>query len=209
MGRSNGVVADPISVIAANFPGRALPPIPSSPPLVPQGGSNLSSAAWAAIVAALSGGAAVATWAGVGRDKVDKSELDAANASLTTANATITSLNSEKSALDSTITARNAEIASLGTQITNLGDSNTALSQQLIHVQNAATVQLTATQPRLRTIEVELASERTKNAITACASWKPKWVPSRKNWRRWALLFWRRWALLFPAARCLRCLRVI
>jgi len=168
MGRSNGVVADPISVIAANFPGRALPPIPSSPPPVPQA-SNLSSAAWAAIVAAVAGGAAVATWAAVGRDKVNKSELDSANTSLTTANATITGLNSDKTALNASITTKNAEIASLGTQITTLGSTNSALASQLVDVQNAAIVELSATHARLRTIEVELAAVRTSNAIAASA----------------------------------------
>ena len=166
MGRSNGVVADPISVIAANFPGRALPPIPSSPPPVPQA-SNLSSSAWAAIVAAVAGGAAVATWAAVGRDKVDKSALDSANSSLTTANATITGLNSDKTALNASITTKNAEIASLGTQITALGSTNSALASQLVDVQNAALVELSATQARLRTVEIELASELTKDAISA------------------------------------------
>ena len=55
IGRYNGIVADPIAVIASNMP----LPIPSTPPAAPQAGTGISSRGWVAIIAAVAGGAAV------------------------------------------------------------------------------------------------------------------------------------------------------
>ena len=174
LGRSNGVIADPISVIASNLPA----PLPTNPSLprptpAPQA-SNLSSSAWAAIVAAVAGGAAVATWAAVGRDKVDKSDLDAANASVTTLtsqNSTLTSeistLTSQATTLNGQITTANSTISSRDAQIIALAATSTDLANQLVAAQNIALIELSALEAQLAAIQIQLATEQSKAVIAA------------------------------------------
>ena len=166
MGRYNGVVADPLTMIASNFP--SLPPgVPTPMPTpAPQAG-GMSSGAWVAIIAAVAGGAAAGSWFLARRDQVDESELTAANASLADANSRVSNLNSQISTLNSSIADKNTEIAGLNTQITSLGNTNAALTGQLVDVQNAATAELGAALARLRAIEIELGAEQTKNAVAA------------------------------------------
>ncbi len=167
LGRSNGVIADPISVIASNLPA----PLPTNPSVprpapAPQAGS-LSSAAWAAIVAAVAGGAAAATWAVVGRDKVDKSELDAANASVTTLTGQVSTLTSQASTLNGQITTANSTIASRDAQIIALADTSTDLANQLVAAQNIALIELSALEAQLAAIQIQLATEQSKAVIAA------------------------------------------
>ena len=167
LGRSNGVIADPISVIASNLPA----PLPTNPSVprpspAPQAGS-LSSAAWAAIVAAVAGGAAAATWAVVGRDKVDKSELDAANASVTTLTSQNSTLTSQISTLEGQITTAASAITSRDAQIVAVAAQSQDLANNLITLQNIARVELSALEAQLAAIQIQLSTEQSKAVIAA------------------------------------------
>jgi len=166
LARLNGVVADPISVIASNLPA-PLPTFPSLPPSPAPQASNLSSSAWAAIVAAVAGGAAVATWAAVGRDKIDKSDLDAANASVTTLTSQVSTLTSQASTLNGQITTANSALASRDAQIIALAASSSDLANDLITAQNIALLELSALEAQLAAIQVQLVTEQSKTSIAA------------------------------------------
>ncbi len=171
LGRANGAVADPISMIASNLPD----PLPAGlPPAPAPQASGMSSGAWVAIIAAVAGGAAAASWVLAGRSKVDESALDAANstiAGLESTNAglsaTIASLNSDVASLTSDIAGLTSDIADLNSQISGLVGTNNALAADLVTARNLAAVELSALESTLRSIQIALTAEQAKAAIAA------------------------------------------
>ena len=167
IGRYNGVVADSISLIASNLPGPVpAPSFPSANP-APQAGTGLSSGAWVFILAAVGGAAAVAAFYGGRAGQADEGALDAANALLDAANASLTDANATISTLSGQIADLADDITGLDVQIAALGNTNTALSEQLIDVRNAARIEINAVTSQLRSVEIEFAAEQTRNAILA------------------------------------------
>ena len=108
IGRYNGIVADPIAVIASSMPTS----IPTSLPAAPQQGSGMSNAAWAAIVALVAGGAAVGVYFAGRSGMVDEGDLNTANSTISTRNTQITALNSQITDLNAKIAARLTLLAS-------------------------------------------------------------------------------------------------
>jgi len=108
IGRYNGIVADPIAVIASSLPTS----IPTSLPAAPQQGSGLSNGAWASIIALVAGGAAVGAFFAGRSGTVDEGALTVANNTISTQSTQLTSLNSQISDLNATIATLNSQIAS-------------------------------------------------------------------------------------------------
>jgi hypothetical protein len=108
IGRYNGIVADPIAVIASSLPTS----IPTSLPAAPQQGSGLSNGAWASIIALVAGGAAVGAVFAGRSGTVDEGALTVANNTISTQSTQLTSLNSQISDLNATIATLNSQIAS-------------------------------------------------------------------------------------------------
>ena len=127
IGRYNGIMADPIALIASNLP----TPIPTSLPPVPQQGTGLSNGARAAITAVVAGGAAVGAFVAGRAGGVDDAGVRAANGTVSTQASQIGSLNSQANDL-------NSQISTLNLQITSLTDANNALRADLLAQQNLA-----------------------------------------------------------------------
>ncbi len=131
LGRANGVVADPISMIASNL----ADPLPAGmPPAPAPQASSMSSSAWIAIIAAVAGGAAAGSWFLARRDQAD---LDAANAAIvglenTNAglSATIVSLNNDVASLTNDIGSLTSDIADLNNQLTILENQRSGLQAE-------------------------------------------------------------------------------
>lgn len=163
IGRYNGIVADPIAVIASAMP----TPIPSSAPAAPQQGSGLSSGSWAAIIALVAGGSAVGAFFAGGSGKVDEGDLNTANSTISTQGTQITSLNSQINDLNASIAPLSASIAVKNAEIAALDQDVTSLDGQLSNARITAGLELTALQNRLASIQAQLVAGQAKAAVLA------------------------------------------
>ena len=163
IGRYNGIVADPIAVIASSIPTS----IPTSLPAVPQQGSGLSNGAWASVIALVAGGAAVGAFFAGRSGTVDEGDLSAANNTISTQGTQITSLNSQINDLNASVAPLNADIAAKNAEIAALDQDVASLGGQLSNARITAGLELTALQNRLASIQGQLVAQQTKAAVLA------------------------------------------